>query len=210
MKESSLLPVSWFNWWFGKSGGRRIDLGDISASIDALSDKVSANEGGIQRGLRRLSMAQKQQSDAITLLTRESTSLKFALAERHGLSLTYEHILQTLDNLAKINHAATNVADHHDVIAPLATRTTEELLSLCALEMIAVIGEPYPAKNCEVIGSVETSELAQWPPGTVVEVLQQGYQTTQGDVVRPAKVIVSREVTTTQTNTQAERMDNAD
>ena len=197
------MPVSWFKRWFGKSGGRRIDLGDISASIDALSDKVSANEGGIQRGLRRLSMAQKQQSDAIT-------SLKFALAERHGLSLTYEHILQTLDNLAKINHAATNVADHHDVIAPLATRTTEELLSLCALEMIAVIGKPYPAQNCEVIGSVETSELAQWPPGTVVEVLQQGYQTTQGDVVRPAKVIVSREVTTTQTNTQAERMDNAD
>jgi molecular chaperone GrpE (heat shock protein) len=209
IKGSTLLPASWFKRWFGRSDGRRINLGDISALIDALSEVVSANEGDIQRRLRRLSMAQKQQSDAIALLTQESASLKFTLAKRHGLILTYEHILQTLDNLAKINHAATNVADHRDVIAPLTTRTMEDLLSLCELEMIAVIGKRYPARNCEVIGAVETLEQAQCPPGTVVEVLQQGYQTIQGDVVRTAKVIVSRETKAAQTNTQLEGTENA-
>lgn len=202
--------MNWFKRWFGKSAGQATSLDDISASIGSLSELVSANEAGIQRGLRRLSMAQRQQSDAIGLLTQESASLKFALAKRHGLMLSYEQILKTLDNLAKINHAATNVADHREVIAPLTTRTIEGLLSLCELEMIALIGKPYPASNCEVVGAVETSEQAQWPPGTVVEVLQQGYQTTQGDVVRSAKVIVSREMTTIQTIAQAEETQNAD
>jgi len=210
IKGSTLLPASWFKRWFGKSGDQRINLGDISALIDALNEQVSANESGIQRGLRRLSMAQKQQRDAIALLTQESASLKFALAKRHGLILTYEHILQTLDNLAKIDHAATNVTDHREVIAPLITRTTENLLCLCELEMIAVIGKPYPARDCEVIGAVETLEQTLWPPGTVVEVLQQGYKTIEGDLVRSAKVIVSRAAKAAQTHTQHESTENVD
>jgi len=209
-KGSNLLPTNWFRRWFGKSGGQRISLGEIAASIDALGETVSANEGGTRRGLRRLSMAQKQQSDAIALLTRESASLKFALAQRHGLILTYEHILQTLDNLDKINHAAANVADYQYVIAPLITRTIEDLLSLCELEMIAVVGKPYPSRDCKVLWAVETLEQAQWPPGTVVEVLQQGYKTIEGDVVRSEKVFVSREAKATQTHTQHERAENDD
>jgi molecular chaperone GrpE (heat shock protein) len=201
--------MGWFKRWFRKEDDLHTELSNISASIDDLSEAVSANESGTQKGLRRLSMAQKQQSEAIALLTQESTSLKFALAQRNGLTLTYEQILHTLDSLAKVNHAANNAAPQ-EIIAPLTARVIEDLLPLCELAIIAEIGKPYPDQGCKVVGATDTSEKPQWPPGTVVEVLQQGYQTTAGDVVRTAKVIVSRETSTLQSIRQTEETGNGD
>jgi len=189
--------MNWFKRWWGKGARQRTSLEDITSSIEALSEAVSSNESGIQKGLRRLSMAQKQQSDTLAMLAQESASLKFTLTECQGLTLTYDQVLHTLDNLSKIDHAVSNVTDSRNVITPLIERTAKDLLSLCALETMVEIGKPYPDKACEVVGAVETLEQPQWPPGTVVEVLQQGYQTAQGDVVRAAKVVVSREPTPT-------------
>ncbi|MFT5084198.1 MAG: hypothetical protein ACI9Y1_002251 [Lentisphaeria bacterium] len=108
-KRGGILLVSWFKRWLGKGDHQRISLEDMTCSIDVLSESVSKNEIGLQKGLRRLSMAQKQQSDTLALLAQESASLKFVLNERHGLILTYEQILQILDNLSKIDQAAGNV-----------------------------------------------------------------------------------------------------
>lgn len=198
------MPVSWFKRWFGRKSNQPIKLSDISASINTLSEAITTDKSGTQKGLRRLSMAQKQQSEAIALLTQESSSLKFALAQRSGLTLTYEQVLYTLDNLEKVNHAAINTVAVQGIIAPLATRAREDFLRLCELAAIAEIGKPYPAKGCEVVGAVEALKETQWPTGAVVEVLQQGYQTAAGDIVRAAKVIVSGETNTAQSIKQLE------
>jgi hypothetical protein len=214
------LFISWFKRWLGKNDHQRISLEGMTCSIDVLSESVSKNEIGIQKGLRRLSMAQKQQSDTLALLAQESASLKFALNERHGLILTYEQILQILDNLSKIDHVAGNATYPNGVMGPLIERAITDLLSQCALEAVAEIGKPYPAKACEVVGAIDAVvdeaalEQPQWPPGTVIEVLQQGYQTAQGEVVRVAKVIVSQgpvpvQAPSTQTMTHLEETGHA-
>ena len=197
------MSVLWFKQWLGRGKVKKISLADVAASVTALSRTIASSDSGVQKGLRRLSLAQKQQNDAIATLTYEFTSLKCAIANRHGVVLTYEQIMRLLDHLAKINHASSNLAgnttNNRDVIAPLVARATEDLLFLCELEAVAEVCHPYPSHGCEVVGAVEEP---RWQPGTVHEILQQGYQTPDGDIVRAAKVIVCREADTEQDITQ--------
>lgn len=151
----------------------------------ALSQTLSDSDGGIKKGLRRLSLAQKQQSDAIDTLSHESRTLKSAIADRHGVVLTYAQIIRFLDHLDKIKLTV----DNSEVIGSLLTRATEDVLSLCELEAIADIHSLYPAEGCEVIGAIEQP---RWQAGTVHEILQQGYRDSNGQIVRVAKVVVCR------------------
>lgn len=193
----------WFKRWLCRSNSQ---LESMASSIESLREIVSANESGLQKGFRRLSMAQKQQSDTLELLAQESSSLKFTLAKHHGLTISYEQALQMLDNLSKIELAANSTSNPQNVLTPLITRTINDLLSLCEIKEIAKVGKSYPAQACEVVGAVEQT---QYPPGTVTEILQQGYQTVHGDVVRNAKVIVASEPPSTNTTTQPEGSDHA-
>ncbi len=178
--------MNWFKRVFAGKKAERISLEDISASMAALSQTLSDSDGGIKKGLRRLSLAQKQQSDAIDTLSHESRTLKSAIAERHGVVLTYTQIIRLLDHLDKIQRTV----DPKEVIGSLLTRITEDLLSLCELEAITEVHSLYPAEGCEVIGAVEQP---QRPAGTVHEILQQGYRDIDGQIVRRAKVVVCRE-----------------
>jgi hypothetical protein len=177
--------MSWFKRLFAGKKPKEIALEDIAASMAALSQTLSDSDGGIKKGLRRLSLAQKQQSDAIDTLSHESRALKSAIAERHGVVLTYAQIIRLLDHLDKIQRTV----DPGEVIGSLLTRVTEDLLSLSELEAIADVHSLYPAEGCEVIGAIEEP---QWQAGTVHEILQQGYRDGNGQIVRGAKVVVCR------------------
>jgi len=178
--------MSWFKRLFAGKKPKETSLEDISASMAALSQTLSDSDGGIKKGLRRLSLAQKQQSDAIETLSHESRALKSTIADRHGVVLTYTQIIHFLDHLDKIKRTV----DPGEVIGPLLTRATDDLLSLCELEAIADVHSLYPAEGCEVIGAIEES---RWQAGTVHEILQQGYRDSNGQIVRGAKVVVCRE-----------------
>ncbi len=177
--------MNWFKGAFARKKTQKISLEEISASIDTLSQTLSDNDAGIKKGLRRLSLAQKQQSDAIDTLSHESRTLKSAIADRHGVVLTYTQIIRFLDHLDKIKRTVDNT----EVIESLLTRATEDVLSLCELEAIADIHSLYPAEGCEVIGAIEQP---RWQAGTVHEILQQGYRDSSGQIVRIAKVVVCR------------------
>jgi molecular chaperone GrpE (heat shock protein) len=178
--------MNWFKRAFAGKKAKKISLEDISAAMAALSQTLSDSDGGIKKGLRRLSLAQKQQSDAIDTLSRESRTLKSTIADRHGVVLTYTQIIRLLDHLDKIQRTV----DPGEVIGTLLTRVTEDLLSLCELEAIAEVHSLYPAEGCEVIGAIEEPK---WQAGTVHEILQQGYRDSNGQIVRGAKVVVCRE-----------------
>lgn len=235
--------MTWFKRWLCRGNSQ---LDNMASSIESLREIVLANENGFQKGFRRLSMAQKQQSEALELLVRESSALRkessalvkepsalgkepsatakelsapdkepsalnkepsalnkepssltFALAEHRGLTISYEQALHILDNLSKIELAANTISTDQDILAPLIARTTSDLLSLCEIEVTAKVGEPYPTQACEVVGAA--TEKTHYSPGTVTEILQQGYQTRQGNIVRNAKVIVAREPSSTTT-----------
>ncbi len=175
--------------WFDRNKAAQPSLADIAAAITELSQSLTDNDSGVQKGLRRLSLANKQQSDAITTLAQESISLQSTLAQRHGVILTHEKIIGLLDQLEKIT-LATNGTSNAAVVTPLITRATTELSSVSALEVLAEVGQIYPDQGCEVVVAIEDN---QWEPGTVLEVLQQGYQTPNGDIVRVAKVVVCQE-----------------
>ena len=164
-------------------------LKDIAFSLSALQQTVEEVNSGVQKGLRRLSLAQKQQTEQIENLAQESRSLAFNIVDRHGKSLTYSQALAILDHLHKIGNAADSADNDNAIIKTLQVEAATDLLSLFELKEIARIRQPYPDQGCEVVGAVDDCLGAE---GTVHQILQQGYQTVDGQILRVAKVIVYR------------------
>lgn len=178
--------MNWLKRWLG-TGQLGPLLERMATSLDSVGEAVSSNESALQKGLRRLSMAQKQQNETLERLVQESAKTRFALEAHQGLALSHQQLLRTLDNLAKIELGVGQPSSTREVIAPLIDQTRSDLLADCDIAPVAQVGKPYPDHACEVVGSAEHHD---WPPGTVVEILQQGYQTANGDMLRAAKVMV--------------------
>jgi molecular chaperone GrpE len=68
------------------------------------------------------------------------------------------------------------------------------------VEAVATVGRPFRADEAEAVGEVPASD--RHPEGTVAEVVQQGYRFF-GGLLRPAKVIVARAPSPTETGATA-------
>lgn len=169
----------------------------IDQKFTALTQAISDNDKSVQKNLRRLSLAQKQQSDAIESLTQESITLSAAIADRHGVVLSYSQLITQLDHLYKIAHCANDNA----TLSVLVERAIKALAETGELTPLVCIHEPYPEHGCEVVGSIDSSQDAA---GTVHEIVQQGYCTADGDIIRGAKVIVVRAQSTHHHSSQEE------
>jgi molecular chaperone GrpE (heat shock protein) len=189
-----LKIIDWLKKIFVKETVAQVSLNVIDNSILELSETLAATEGNIQKRLRRLALAQQQQSDAVSELVVESKALKDALQQRHGLVLNYTRILEHLDNLNKIERVLSSTDNdamaNGQLLAPLLYTTTVNFLLHCELQPIAELGEFYPESHCEVLGAVE-SRVER--PGVVHEILQQGYISINGSTIRGAKVMVYKE-----------------
>ena len=186
------MVLEWFKRLFSEKEAQQeegVSLEDIATSVVELQSTVSEMNSSLQKGLRRLSLAQKQQTDSIESLAQESQSLAFNITDRYGKALTYGQVLNIMDHLDKIGHAVDHTGYNSDVINALRFQAAAELVSLFELKEIAHIRQPYPSHGCEVVGAVDEP---LYPEGTVHQILQQGYQTTNGQLVRAAKVIVCR------------------
>ena len=175
--------MKWLRRWLGSEQDKGL-LEHMAKSFDQVNDAVSSNESALKTGLRRLSMAQKQQNDILERLLEESAKTRAALKTGTSVTLSHEQLLYTLDNLAKIEQAASSTLP---VIESVVEQTIVDLLAHCEVTPIALLGQHYPEQACEVVGSAAHNE---WPDGTVVEILQQGFRTDDGELLRPAKVIV--------------------
>ena len=144
-----------------------------------------------KKGLRRLSLAQKQQGEAVEQLVQQVSTLKFSLDQRQGIAFNYEQIMHLLDMLGKIRTASQD----SNGVASLVDQTTDNILQHASLEKVAHRGADYPEGDCEVLGAFPHQ---QHPPGAVHDIIQQGYRTLDGDLVRSAKVVVYRKLDTTE------------
>lgn len=142
-----------------------------------------------KKGLRRLSLAQKQQGEAVERLVQQVSSLKFSLDQCQGIAFDYEQIVHLLDMLGKIHTASQGSSS----VVSLVNQTTDSILQHANLEEVAHRGTDYPEDDCEVLGAFPHE---QRPPGTVHDIIQQGYRTLDGDLVRSAKVVVYRKLDT--------------
>ena len=136
-----------------------------------------------------LALAQRTQADFENY--RKRAAREQGLAEQRGVSKVVKELLPALDNLERALAAAEsqpNGAEHH--LAEGIRLVQAELLA--AMARVGVEG--YSPKG-EAFDPNVHEAMAQQPvegaeSGTVVEVYQQGYRI-QGDVIRPARVIVA-------------------
>jgi molecular chaperone GrpE len=136
-----------------------------------------------------LALAQRTQADFENY--RKRAAREQGLAEQRGVARVVKELLPALDNLERALAAAEGQpdgAEHH--LAEGIRLVQAELLA--AMARVGV--EAYTPKG-EAFDPTVHEAMAQQPvdgaeSGTVVEVYQQGYRI-QGDVIRPARVIVA-------------------
>jgi molecular chaperone GrpE len=100
-------------------------------------------------------------------------------------------ILPVIDNLERaVGHAAASPGDAAVILdgVKLVLRQFEQALERCEVKPVPAEGQPFDPNLHEAMGQVESAEH---PPGTVVQVLQRGYQT-GGRLLRPALVMIAR------------------
>ncbi len=181
------MALHWLKRIFS-SGRKEPDLALIISEANTNTQDQLAEQ---KKGLRRLSLAQKQQGEAVERLVQQVSSLKFSLDQHQGVAFDYEKIVHLLDMLSKIETASLD-STH---VVSLANQTTESILQHASLEEIAHKGADYPESDCEVLGAFPHP---QHPPGTVHDIIQQGYRTLDGGLVRSAKVVVYRQPDSTE------------
>jgi molecular chaperone GrpE len=136
-----------------------------------------------------LALAQRTQADFENF--RRRAAREQGLAEQRGVAKVVRELLPALDNLERALAAAEAQPDgteHH--LAEGIRLVQAELLAAMGrvgVEGYSPKGEPFDPNVHEAMAQqpVEGAES-----GTVVEVYQQGYRI-QGDVIRPARVIVA-------------------
>jgi molecular chaperone GrpE len=141
---------------------------EIAALRDRLMRALAETENVRRQGERR---AQEVQQYAITDFARE--------------------LLQVADNLSRALDAAEGDAGKADgLIAGVAAtdRVLSQILGRFGVTEVSALNQPFDPARHEAV--METDQTDQ-PPGTVVQVLENGY-TLRDRLLRPARVVVAR------------------
>ena len=141
---------------------------EISALRERLMRALAETENTRRQGERR---AQEAQQYAITNFARE--------------------LLQVADNLRRALGAAEGDAGKADgLIAGVAAtdRVLTQILSRFGVAEVSALNQPFDPARHEAV--METDQTEQ-PPGSVVQVLENGY-TLADRLLRPARVVVAK------------------
>jgi molecular chaperone GrpE len=103
-----------------------------------------------------------------------------------------EPLLSVLDNLqASARHVSPELKDHTWVVGVLhTTRQFEQCMTQLGITPIPALHQPFDPRLHEAVEQVTAAgDSANYPSGTIVAVVQEGYQL-DGQVIRPARVKV--------------------
>lgn len=177
--------------WLSERLGLDRTFSDLSKLIVTLNESTQEQLQEQKKGLRRLSLAQKQQSDSISALSRQIELMGEHSKPVEGTLYPNDRLLELLDSLRRIELASQN----SDMAASLAQKAAADVVDVCHWQAVAWPNQPYPEEGCEVVGAIPASDQ---PPGTVKEVIQQGYKNAQNQLIRTAKVVVHQKPQTTE------------
>jgi molecular chaperone GrpE len=153
--------------------GRPVDVGTLVAENASLRERL----------LRALADAEN---------TRRRAERSTAEARQYAISDLARELLGIADNLQRAIEAAgqqTADADPSLIEGVRATeRMLEQLLERFGIRKIEALGQAFDPNRHEAVMQVDDAER---PPGTVAQVIQDGY-TIHDRLLRPARVIVSR------------------
>jgi molecular chaperone GrpE len=154
-----------------------VDTGALQAALVAAEAKALESRDLYMRALAEMENMRKRSVRDL------EQAHKFALEK-------FANDLISVKDSLEMGLAAAGTADVQSLLA--GTDATLKLLGK-AFEKAGVVevlpqGQPF---NPEVHEAMVTQESADYPPNTVLQVIQKGYQL-NGRLLRPARVIVSR------------------
>jgi molecular chaperone GrpE len=149
----------------------------VQADLDELHAKAAERD-------EFLSLAQRTQADFENF--RKRAAREQQMAERRGVSKVVRELLPALDNLERAL-AATATDDQLTEGFRLVQAELNAAMARVGIEHFSPHGEPFDPTVHEAMA---TQPVEGTESGTVIEVYQAGYRF-DGDVIRPAKVIVA-------------------
>ena len=149
----------------------------VQADLEELQAKAAERD-------EFLSLAQRTQADFENF--RKRAAREQQVAERRGVSRVVKELLPALDNLERAL-AAANADDQLTEGIRLVQAELNAAMARVGIENFSPKGEQFDPNVHEAMATqpVEGTET-----GTIVDVYQAGYRF-DGDVIRPAKVIVA-------------------
>jgi len=146
----------------------------------------------------RLAASERQLEDTVTLLKQTQADFenyqKRAARDRdterkYAVAPLARDLLPALDNLQRAMDAAKQVGETGPLAQGVAATQAQvvQILGRHGITPIEALGQPFDPNKHE---AVMQKPSAEHPPGTVVQVLQGGFQM-HDRVLRPASVVVS-------------------
>lgn len=172
----------WWPRWLRRKQPAQQETDLIERLNSNIRDEFKEN----QRSLRRLSIAQMKSLDESEKILKTLESFRAEYLTQSGFMVTPMEILDILDDLDKL--ASTLDPENH-VSATITSNLCARLEAKFELSPIAATGEIYPEESCQVAAAVADND---YPPGTVLEIIEQGYLIASEKVLRPAKVVVAK------------------
>jgi len=153
---------------------------------------VTTELANLGRNLRRLSMANDQQTDLLKGVNKQlgdfyQFSLQQALAQRQqvdGINIGDKDLLACLDDLDKVLLVTNETSIQRPLLIQLKTR----LLSAAEWQPLAELGRPLGHDHHRIVEVMSDSDI---DAGSVARIIQQGYIQRGGAVLREAAVVVA-------------------
>ncbi len=159
--------------------------------VDQLRDRIRE----LEEKVRKLENVAKSSNIRSAELQRELEYMKeryrrdLEEQRKYGYEKLALDILQILDNFERALEAATITRDFNSLLKGVELIYSElrKILEKYDIREIDVEGKEFDPYLAE---AVETMPTGEYPPNTVVKVLQKGYRL-HDKVIRPARVVVS-------------------
>lgn len=171
--------------WIKVKLGLEQSFGQLSRQLLDAAEPLNVSLQDQKKTLRRMSLAQMQQSESLEFIQQGLSSLCRTVEQRDGITVKFADCLEILDQLSKLQLLTKQYQDL-ELAVRHASQTTYKRLKI---EATAELHQAYPAHDCEVVGAVEDRDHQ---PGTVLDIVQQGYRSQAGNLLRPAKVVVAK------------------
>jgi molecular chaperone GrpE len=182
-------------------GTRRAEAEDAGSTaadaMGALENKVVELEEKNKQTYDRLLRAT---ADLDNFRKRARREIEDARTDARGKVLL--EMLPVIDNLERaMQHAGTG-ADVKGIAegVELVLRQFHQALERCDVRALDALGLPFDPNFHEAVGQRESDE---YPPGTVIDVMQRGYSIAQR-LLRPALVVVSKAASAAEQDSQSE------
>lgn len=139
-----------------------------------------------QKNLRRLVLAQKQQTERIEGVVEDVAKILDLTRVETTMSFSLEETMSLLSSLGQLGE----LVQSHPVASSMLQQSIGTIRSKSGLVPICKLGEPYPDQDCEIVGVVESLTKQS---GIIESITEQGYRFEGGKTVKKAKVVVTKQ-----------------